>query len=381
MRILFVSKDLPYATDGPAGREAWALSGQLVECGHEVTLLTAGEMALGVETAEHRGRTLVHLQYPSAAWMPVLGRTADRLTFEVAAFGWLRTHAAAYDVVHLHGGSGYLFAAVRPKASAPLVISVGDDRAPRFSRAAYAHADQLIVASEAREAQLAARCATPAAVVAQGVHVDVHRAGQVPLHGQLLAIADLSKHGDHGGIEVLLDAMAQVDERLELTVIGAGPRRAKLERRIRARGLHLRVRFVGAQDVGATRHYLARAFATVLPEADGARSAGVLEAGAAGRPVVAPVLPDGTGYLAHGSNGLSYPAGDVGALAVVLDHLYAAPDLAARLGQAGRAGVRARHDLTQVAEQYVELYRRYSKPPSPSTSIKPSAARRALART
>jgi glycosyltransferase involved in cell wall biosynthesis len=65
----------------------------------------------------------------------------------------------------------------------------------------------------------------------------------------------------------------------------------------------------------------------------------LIEAMAAGLPVVAPGSAGPAEIVVHGETGLLYPPGDVEAAAAAVETLVADPDLARRLGQAGRRRV------------------------------------------
>jgi glycosyltransferase involved in cell wall biosynthesis len=132
------------------------------------------------------------------------------------------------------------------------------------------------------------------------------------------------------GVDVLLDAWAGAGgRRLELVVVGDGPARRGLERR----GVSW-VRFTGALDSPEVRALMLSARALVFPSRSyEGQPMVVLEALAAGLPVVASGLggmpellgPSGAGWLAE--------AGDPGSWVAALDHL----DDDAGVDRAGRA--------------------------------------------
>ncbi|MDX2101954.1 MAG: glycosyltransferase [Alphaproteobacteria bacterium] len=74
----------------------------------------------------------------------------------------------------------------------------------------------------------------------------------------------------------------------------------------------------------------------------------ILEAMAAGAPVVAMATPPVLEAIRDGETGLTFPIGDTAALARQVVSLLDSPALGERLGQAGRAMVQQRYDLAQV---------------------------------
>ncbi len=160
------------------------------------------------------------------------------------------------------------------------------------------------------------------------------------------------------GVEVLLQAMTQVKGRL--WVAGAGPLEARLRRQACAAGLTGRVEFLGAISEEEKWRHLAACDALVLPSLTRAEAFGLvlLEAMAAGKPVVASDLPTGIRLLVQeGCNGLCVPPGDADALAAALNRLSADPAAARRMGEAGRA-MRQRYYTTDgMVDSYLRLYR------------------------
>lgn len=147
--------------------------------------------------------------------------------------------------------------------------------------------------------------------------------------------------------EVLLRAAAGLEHAVVLA--GDGPLRAHLE--VEARG---RARFLGF--VADVAPLLAAADVLALPSRTEGLPLAVLEAMAAGVPVVASAvgaLPE----VLEGGAGLLVPPGDVAALRAALVRLRD-PGLRSALAAAGRARVEARHGAAAMARAYLErLYR------------------------
>ena len=164
--------------------------------------------------------------------------------------------------------------------------------------------------------------------------------------GQLLPVKN---HRD------LLQAFAS--ERLRragahLLLVGDGPLRGALEQQ--AAAVAARVHFLGVRpDVP---RLLAAADVFVLASSTEGNPLSVMEAMAAGRPVVATavgcipeLVTEGTGCLV--------PPGDVAALEAALHALVTDAGLARTMGEAAARSARERFDDAQMAQAYEQLYR------------------------
>jgi glycosyltransferase involved in cell wall biosynthesis len=147
----------------------------------------------------------------------------------------------------------------------------------------------------------------------------------------LMCVANLSRRKGHAD---LLTAASMLRERgmpCTVALAGEGPERDALRRQ--AAELDIDVRLLGARtDVDAL---LARADVVVLPSLSEGLSNAVMEAMAAGRPVVATAV-GGTPELLADGRGLLVPPGDPGALADALGAVLSDPEAARRLGDDAR---------------------------------------------
>jgi glycosyltransferase involved in cell wall biosynthesis len=87
----------------------------------------------------------------------------------------------------------------------------------------------------------------------------------------------------------------------------------------------------------------------------------VLEAAAQGVPVVAAAVGGVPELVDDGTTGLLVPPGDAAALAGALSRLLSDPAAAERLGRAGWARVRSRHDPAAHVATLQEVYRRVAR--------------------
>ena len=139
-------------------------------------------------------------------------------------------------------------------------------------------------------------------------------------------------------VHVLLDALVLIPA-AELTVIGDGPERERLERRAREGGLNGRVRFVGSLPREQVLEALARAEIAVLPSDWENFPHAAVEALAVGTPLVATAVGGVGEIVVDGVNGLLVPPGSPEALAGALKRVLESEELQARLSRQARASV------------------------------------------
>jgi glycosyltransferase involved in cell wall biosynthesis len=161
------------------------------------------------------------------------------------------------------------------------------------------------------------------------------------------------------GHTVLLDALPRVIERipaLRVELVGHEhlTSASVLASYARQRGLTEHVRFLGFRD---DLPELFRSWRLmVLPSLWEGFGLVLLEAMAAGRPVVASRVGPIPEVVVDGETGLLVPPGDSAALGAALIELLEHPRLAAAMGQAGRDRVRTVFGLDQMVEQTAGLY-------------------------
>ncbi|MEV7006436.1 glycosyltransferase [Streptosporangium sp. NPDC051022] len=176
-----------------------------------------------------------------------------------------------------------------------------------------------------------------------------------PIETRLPVVVCVANLNPVKGHRFLLEAAASLSRRgrpCTLVLAGEGPERGPLTARAAALGLD--VRFAGC--VTDVRGLLARADVVVLPSLSEGLSNSVMEAMAAGRPIVATAV-GGTPELLD-ERGLLVPAADPEALADALLRLLGDPELGAHLGSAARAWAAKNLDVTLMVEEHIALYRR-----------------------
>jgi glycosyltransferase involved in cell wall biosynthesis len=162
------------------------------------------------------------------------------------------------------------------------------------------------------------------------------------------------------GVDILLRALERVPD-LRLDIVGAGPEMARLKTLMRALAVSDRVRWFGEFPDEDLPRRMADADFLVLPSVTVEEMFGlvVLEAMAAGRPVITTALPSAVREVnLKGVTGLEVPLRDVDALAEALDMLGRDARLRERMGAAGRQRVKEQFTQSRMAQQHIALYER-----------------------
>ena len=161
------------------------------------------------------------------------------------------------------------------------------------------------------------------------------------------------------GHRYFFEAWATVARRYPNAVallIGDGPDRSEFEAQVSSMGISQSVRFLGTRrDIP---QLLALMDLLVHPSLEEGFSNAILEAMAAGKPVVATAVGGNPEAVLHGVTGLLVPPRDGHALAEAVLWLVEHPDEAAAFGRAGRERAAQHFDLRVMVRQYERLYER-----------------------
>jgi phosphatidylinositol alpha-mannosyltransferase len=281
--------------------------------------------------------------------------------------------ALAPDVVHVHEPLvPWVSLAATTAQVAPVVATFhawsDRDRAYRVAgrvlRRALAHVDAAIAVSPAAAAYHAAALGwrtSDLTVVPNGVEVARFRGAtpfpQVREHPSLLFVGRLEARK---GLDQLLHAFAHLRATrpdLRLYVVGDGPDRDRCQQLLPAR-LRADVVFLGRVDAAELPRFYASCDLFVAP-ALGGESFGIvlIEAMAAGAPVVASDIPGYASVVTDGVDGRLVPPHDPGALAEAIATLLDNPSLARALADTATARVE-RYDWSAVADQVRAVHRR-----------------------
>jgi glycosyltransferase involved in cell wall biosynthesis len=310
-----------------------------------------------------------------AAWL-LAPLAASALRGEVGA----RVLATRYDVAHVHWvvPNAALVDDVLAAHAVPTVVSLhGSDvflaerlaparwlarRALRRAGAVTACSADLHRRALRLGAPAARACVVPYGVDLQGFSpataaVGVRARLGVPEDGFL--ILGVGRLVEKKGFRDLVDAAARLVG-VHLVIAGEGDLRGELTARARAAGVS--ARFPGALDREAVAAALAAADVVVVPSVvdpagnvDGLPNS-LLEALAAGRPVVATRVAGIPDVVEDGRNGLLVAERDPAALAAAVDRLRREPETRRRLGEEARQRAEQGLSWDAAARRFEECY-------------------------
>jgi glycogen(starch) synthase len=390
MRVLMLTWEYPPVVVGGLGRHAHALATALAAAGHEVVVLarrptgtdavthpTLDEVVEGVRVLAV-AEDPAHLEFERdlVAW--TLGTGHALLRAALTRLGGFRP-----DVVHAHD---WLVAhpaiALADTLAVPLVATFHATEAGRYagwlstplSRQVHSvewwlanRADAVITCSAAMRVEVAELFEVdPMGITVahngirpRGWHV---RRARVIATRRRLGTPLLFSYGRleyEKGIQDLIAALPRIRRAhpgARLAVAGTGTAAPMLVEVARAHRVRRSVEFLGHLPDDELAATLAAADAVVLPSRYEPFGIVALEAAAAGAPLVASTA-GGLGELViDGETGMSFPPGDVPALAAAVGRVLVDPRAAARRARAARARLAVDFDWNRIAEETAAVY-------------------------
>lgn len=375
LRILLVCDSLDI---GGAERHVVNLAIALRKLGHSVTIACSreGVLAAQVRAAGIEVRCLLD---------GIVKRRLDRRYTSMLRQLILQTSP---DVVHAHLHASIVAASCAIDGTTPsFVITEHSEAIWRNSAAwsealsAYARADAILTVS----ARIADRLVATAAVDASTLHVvrnTLHCVPSVPPSkrrarpgGDVVGV--VARLLPEKGVDVFLRAAAQIARALPQTrfvVVGGGPERSRLLELTDSLGLRSRVRFLGARDEATS--VIRDLDVLCVPSRSEGTPLVVLEAMAAGTPIVATAAGGIPEQVCHGREALLVAPEDEAALAAAVLRLLERPRLAQRLAAAARRRVIIEFAPERMVAMVEDVYRDClrSKQPIPRTRMALPAA-------
>lgn len=311
-------------------------------------------------------------------WLAGVERAVSRVDeFRVVSFGspsalaqavrfarWCRQHRIA--VLHTCDLPANIFALpAGALAGVPLRIGSrrgiaapdGNARMLRLQALAYRFAHRVVANSRAA-ADAVARDSVPQArirVVPNGIDIGAYaRATRRTPRRVITTVANLRPIKGHDALLQAAVAVLSARPDAVFQLAGEGPLRPALEARARSLGIERQIRFLG--QCGDVAGVLRDSDVFVLPSLMEAFPNALMEAMAAGLPVVATEVGGIPELIEHDRNGLLVPPGRPDALAGALLALIDDPARADRLAAAARTTVEQRYSFDQMVREFESLY-------------------------
>ena len=239
----------------------------------------------------------------------------------------------------------------------------------QIERVLSAFTDRLIALTEAERQDHLDRSVGKAdrfSVVPSGI--DRERFGRVKVQGkqqpdwfgcppEALVIGSVGWLTDIKGHTYLIEAVAKLKQdfpSLHLVIIGSGDRHDALLQQAQLAGLRDVVHFLGHRD--DIESCLAGMDVFVLPSLNEGMGRALIEAMAAGLPVIASHVGGIPAVISHERTGLLVPPGDAGALADALRRLLDRPEWAAQLGEAASRSVDSRYGSVSMVHAIESIF-------------------------
>lgn len=242
--------------------------------------------------------------------------------------------------------AGYRGLYRRASRAAAALVAVSDDVARAIDDDLRPVPGRLVTIPNGVEMERYAGRAAP------GARAEIGIPSGVPL---LMCVAKMLEQKGHRHLIDALAAIGHGGEPIHVALLGDGPLREEIEARARSAGVVDRVHLLGTRpDVP---RLLAAADGFVLPSLWEGLPMALLEAMAAGLPVIATSVSGTRQVVEDERTGLLVAPADSAELATAMQRLATDRGLRARLGAAARDHVRAEFSVDRQAERHLELYR------------------------
>jgi len=299
----------------------------------------------------------------------------------LAASRLQRTYCA--DVLHTHlGYSATKLMLLKHFLQVPMVATFGGQdlcvRAcwpdgGRLFRYVFRNAEQFVaVSDDLRRRAIELGCpAEKIVTIHRGVDADefhyVDRSGRAGRPVEILMIGRLVEKKGHRYAVAALAALPKGAPPWRLTIIGDGPSKGAVRRRLRRAGLLARARMLDVMPPAQVRREMAAADimlhpAVTTPDGDREGIPNVLmEAQATGLAVIATRHGGIPELVLDGETGLLTPERDTAALAAAIGRLLADAESRLRLGRAGAERIGRCFSIERQARAYLDIYRRLAE--------------------
>ena len=336
--------------------------------GHRVRVVCLFQRGPLAAELQRQGIEVMHCGKRAGTDLAALARL--RRALRPAIGGIVHTHNA---VAHYHAAAALLgLGRVRllNTRHGMGATEQGGDRSERLFHLAGYRTDAVVAVCEAARAAYATQVPAPRLamqVVPNGIRMQRFAPGDAHdrerLRGQLGfapgtrlvgSVGRLNFIKDHAS---LLHAHARIQAQVPdtgLVVVGSGPELASLRDLRESLGLADRVHLLGDRD--DVPELLRGLDLFVLPSTSEGYSLALVEACAAGLPIIATDVGGNREIVMPGRNGMLVPAEAPDTLAASLIEMLQDPETMARMGRSGRAWALAEGSRERMAQRYEALY-------------------------
>lgn len=366
LRILTVVDGF-YPSTGGAELQAGLISRALVAEGHEVTILAPRLEAHRPLREEIDGIAVERIGYPRVR---LLGALVLCLKF-----GWrLYARRREYDAIHIHMAKNLASVAglLRPLLKRPVVVKISGawefeggildpalrrKPAVRLMNACIRRVDCVQCISGFTRRMLIDAGYAPKRIRMIPNAVDARRFRLAAPGEGMPSVLFVGRIEKVKGLDVLLDAWPAVRARVDaqLVIAGDGTVLAELRQQARQRGIEDSVRFLG--NVSNVADWLASSTLYVQPSRQEGLPNSVLEAMAAGLPVVATQVSGNEDLVDDGRNGRLVPADRPEPLAEALIEILSDRARARAMGRESRRIIEERYEMPVILASLTRVYR------------------------
>lgn len=278
------------------------------------------------------------------------------------------------DVIHVHFGNNGVFywplKVMQPKTAFLTMfhghdLLLGLEEGPEYYRSLFAHADLILANSGFTRQRLLEQRASPERVRIQYVGIEPTR---FPFRPDLLVrtgkgyrVLTVCRLCQQKRPDIALQAVKRLvktidPEPITYHLVGEGPQRAQLEELAKTLGIDKQVVFEGALDQKGVLEQMQQADVFLLTSQDEWLGVVLLEAQAAGVPIVATNVGGIPEAVLPGRSAILVPVGDAEAAAAAMAELLQDPERRIRMGRDGRKYVEETFDIDKLNEKLEKIY-------------------------
>ncbi|NVJ47689.1 MAG: glycosyltransferase family 4 protein [Cytophagia bacterium] len=375
LKILLISKTLPWQFKGGIQTHTWELAKSLVAIGHQVSILNGGPYRSKTNTNKIEGIQVIQTPYFPGRYLKPISLIAEEFSFNWAVLKWIKKNHRSFDIIHAQGRSGYLLSfnsqirsrlvntvhglidiENQDKKWYQLNYSLHHSFTKRIEDKLFKSASGLVAVSNALKDELLGKrvIQKPIQVISNGVNS--FEAPRVISNSNQSRFLFIGRLHPIKGIAELVEKMDMANDTVFLDIIGNGPEKGKIEKLIALKGLQNRVRLLGEYSNDKIHSVLPYYTALVLPSKYETQGIVLLEANSEGIPVIASDIPAIRETVSQGENGLLCSKDRPEEFVIAMNYLARAPHDCKVMGQKGKSKVAAHYTWQRIAEQTESFY-------------------------